>query len=169
MAAKASLMDNPGAEHYFKSVVPRDELPIKRDPFGSPIMAGSPTSSDPVAIEVGRLVDSTDQSIVPGFNRTQKGRPVPNDLYNAFLAISGPLMREAVSQIMKDPVYQKTLDDKQRAALIRSNKNLKGLHARLTRQLQQMMLDRDPSFEARFLDDDTRTLTTIPGVMDGTP
>lgn len=163
LAGKASLMDNPAAEHYFQSVKPREELPIRRDIFGEPIEVSDPTSDDPVSKEVGRLVDATGRGVVPGFNRTVKGERVPNEVYNNFLSIAGPIMRDAVSEIMKDPVYKKTLNDEQRAAIIRSNKNLKGLHARLQKQLQQMMLDRKPEFENNYIPDDLKTLSTIPG------
>lgn len=164
LAAKASLMDNPMMEHYFKGVKPRDELPIRRDFFGSPIMAASPTSKDPVALEVGRLVDTTGKAVVPSFSRTIKGMHVPDDLYNNFTAVAGPVIRQVVSAIMDDPIYKKALTDEQRAAIIRSNKSLKGVHERLGKQLQQMMLDRNPKFEGRYISDDLRTLSTIPGV-----
>lgn len=163
LAGKASLMDNPAAEHYFPSVVPREDLPIRKDFFGDPIEVADPTSDDPVSIEVGRLVESTGRAVVPGFSRTVKGERVPNQVYNNFLSLAGPIMREAVSEIIKDPIYQKTLNDEQRAALIRSNRNLKGLQARLQKQLQQMMLDRKPEFENNYIPDDLKTLSTIPG------
>lgn len=163
LAGKASLMDNDMATHYFKSIKPRDELPIRRDPFGAPIMADSPTSKDPVAQEIGRLVATTGKSVVPAFARTSKGEHVPNDIYNNFLAFSGPIMRTAVEQIMKDPKYLTALTNEQRAAIIHSNKSLKGLHTRLNKQLEQMMLDRKPTFEGNYISDDMKTLMTLPG------
>ena len=163
LAAKASLMDNPIAEHYIPGVKPRNELPIRRDIFGAPIMAAHPTSKDPVALEVGRLVDSTGKAVVPGFNRTQKGMHVPTDVYENFMAGAGPIMRSAVSQIMEDPVYKRATTDDQRAALIRSNKVLARIHARLNKQLQEKLLQRNPKFEGNFIPEDLKTISEIPG------
>lgn len=126
-------------------------------------MAAHPTSKDPVALEVGRLVDSTGKAVVPGFNRTQKGMHVPTDVYENFMAGAGPIMRSAVSQIMEDPVYKRATTDDQRAALIRSNKVLARIHARLNKQLQEKLLQRNPKFEGNFIPEDLKTISEIPG------
>jgi hypothetical protein len=160
---KAAAMDNPMISHYFPGVGSRNELPASRNEFGELIHTDNPISSDPVAKEVARLAGSTGKPVVPAFSRTVKGAHVPNDIYDNFLAFAGPIMRTAVSQIMENPTYQKALTDEQRATLISSNKSLKGLHTRLDKQLEMMVMNRDPKFMNNFISPTKQILSTIPG------
>lgn len=167
LADKASLQDNSIMEHYFQDVKPRYNLPIRRDPFGAPIMANHPTSNDPIATEVGRLVESTGRSVVPSFDRSINGKHVPDDLFNNFMAYAGPIVREATRQVMDDPAYKRALTDEQRVAIFKGSKSeaskrLNELHKRLNNQLRLMMSNRAADFYDSYYSKDTKALMAIP-------